>query len=99
MNARITHGGHGALPVITNSSDETSRARRSAVGQLPDALHHGRHEVHAIDAVLLDQRQTLRRVEAPHEHDGRAAEEPLPRRAERHRVVERTGHEHRARAP
>ena len=61
------------------------------LGQAPDALHHGRHEQHPIDAVSLDQLEREPRLEAVHHDDRSAAQQLLPGRDEGTGVIQRAG--------
>ena len=93
IHASLSHAGHGAAMWNTTRSADRSNRARSVVGQAPDAVHHGRHRVHPVDAMALDQHERALGVEARHHHDVVALEERQRRAREWPVVVERPGDE------
>jgi hypothetical protein len=63
-------------------------------GQTPDPLQHRRHEAHPGDAMSLDQRQRLLRIEARHQDHGAAEQQRGERVDEAGGVVLGPGNQH-----
>ena len=75
------------------NSPEAREIAANALGfrQRPYSVHHRRHIVHPVDAVLLDEPQGFRCVEVRHPDEFTAAEEPGVAHGERCIVIERSG--------
>ena len=66
------------------------------LGQRPDPMHHGRHEIDPLHAAALDQPQRFLGVEFCHAGDPAAVEQRGVRHDERRVVIERPGIEQRS---
>ena len=66
--------------------------------QTPDALHHGGHNGHAINAMAFDQLETPQCIKAFHHHHLATGKQTTKGGTERRAVVQRTGHQHRVAA-
>ena len=69
IHASLSHGGTGRGHVEHHPQAREVVARALGLGQAPDAVHHGRHRVHPVDAMALDEREGVGRVEARHHHE------------------------------